>query len=74
MARPSHYSRHKRYHRTCPICGSTFVATRSDARYDTPACRKTISRALRSPDASGRLQPMPGSGQTTITPKGAQQP
>jgi hypothetical protein len=32
---------------TCTICGTTFTATRPDARYCGPRCRQRASRASR---------------------------
>jgi hypothetical protein len=29
---------------TCIVCGRRFRASRTDAKYDTPACRKKASR------------------------------
>ena len=60
---------HKRYYLTCPICLTKFVATRSDAVYDGPACRKAASRALRASGAAGTLLPVPSAARITEQPQ-----
>jgi len=37
-------ARKKSYVKTCPVCNNQFIATRSDAIFDTGACRARAAR------------------------------
>jgi hypothetical protein len=36
--------RHLQHNKTCEYCGKHFIATRKDAKFDTPSCKAAFSR------------------------------